>query len=495
MRGIFGQNPDGDDIEAERAGPSEDVPSPVPHPAEGTAEPGAPGGPEAEGEPAGGADAAGSFEGGEGVEPAGGAVWPSAPGPRTVRRRGLRRLGRVGAVALGGAVVGAVAVALALPAVRGAFAGSPSITTVNVPVAQMTSDSPGAAAYKTLAPSVVMVTNQQASQQTIFGSTSAATAWGSGVIFSSDGYIVTNDHVVQGATSITVTLSDGTTYPATLVGGDPSTDLAVIRIHPTSPLPAATFANSNDVVPGEAVVAIGNPLGPQDAFSVSQGIVSAVRPMLYGLNQSQPRVTSMLQTDAAINPGNSGGPLANMAGQVIGIVSIKTVSTGEAGVSASGLGFAIPSNVVAQVANELIQYGYYKWPYLGITFPSNVGNVLPSQQETLTISGVDAGGPSAGKLEAGDVVSTWNGKPVLNYYQLVGDVSGAQPGQTVTIGVLRGGQLKDVRITLGTETKAMALGAAPATSPQQPVTPVPGGSGTSPFPFPLPFPFGNGNNG
>lgn len=413
--------------------------------------------------------------------------WPS-------RRSRLRRLGRAGAIALGGAGVGALALAFGLPWLSTALAGTPSIQLVNVPAAQQAAGSPAAAVYRKLGPSVVLVTNQQVAQQTAFGGLSSATDWGSGVIFSSNGYIVTNDHVVANASRITVTLSDGQKYNATLVGGDPSTDLAVIRIHPKSALPAATFANSDDVQPGQMAVAIGNPLGPEFANSVTEGIISAVRPMLYGLNQSQPRVTSMLQTDAAINPGNSGGPLANAQGDVIGIVSMKTVSTGESGVSASGLGFAIPSDVVAQVANELIQYGYYKWPWLGIAFSSNVANGLPNQAQTLTVSAVVAGGPSAGKLQAGDVISTWNGKPVLNYYQLVGDVSSAQPGQTVTVGVIRGGQIVNVRITLGTEPKSESLASSPSTSAIAP-TPVPAGSATAPFPFPFPFPFPGSGSG
>jgi S1-C subfamily serine protease len=420
---------------------------------------------------------------------AGRAPGGAGPGGAPRRPRGLRGAGRIGAIALGGAAAGALAVGLGWPHLALVLAGTPSIQLANVTAAQEAAGSPAAAVYKKLAPSVVLVTNQQAAQQSIFGGTTSATDWGSGVIFSSNGYIVTNYHVVANASQITVTLADGQSYPATLVGGDPSTDLAVIRIHPRTPLTPATFANSDDVQPGQVAIAIGNPLGPEFANSVTEGIISAIRPMLYGFNQSQPRVTSMLQTDAAINPGNSGGPLANAEGDVIGIVSMKTVSTGESGVSASGLGFAIPSNVVSKVANELIQYGYYKWPWLGIGFSSNVSNGLPTQTQTLTIEQVDPNGPSAGKLQAGDVIETWNGKPVLNYYELVGDVSGAQPGQTVTIGVIRDGREVNVRVTLGTEPKA------DLTATSQSPTPVPVPGGSTPFPFPFPFPFPGSGSG
>ncbi len=382
-------------------------------------------------------------------------------------RRG--RFWRAAVIALAGAVAGGAAVMLISPALRAAVTGRPKITPVAVPTAVQSSNSPAVSVYDKLAPSVVLVTNEQAAQAGIFGETTNATDWGSGVIFSSNGYIVTNDHVVENSSKVTVTLSNGTTYPATIVGQDPSTDLAVIKISPSSPLTAATFANSNDVVPGETAVVIGNPLGTEDEFSVDQGIVSAIRPMLYGLDPSQERVTTMIQTDAAINPGNSGGPLANVDGQVIGIISIKTVSTGESGVPASGLGFAIPSDVVSKIANELIQYGYYKWAYLGIDF----NNVNPNQitgTETLTISGVEDPGPSYGKLQAGDVITSWNGQAVDNYYALVEDITQASPGQTVALGITRDGKAMTVDITLGTEPKSMALdqGTSSTTAPVAP---------------------------
>lgn len=374
------------------------------------------------------------------------------------RRRRARRRGalRLAAAALAGAVIGGVAVAAAVPGLRARAEGLPSITTVSQPAADGTSAAE--TAYHALGASVVLVENQQAAQQTFFGGSSSAVDWGSGVIIAPSGYIVTNDHVVENASQITVTLADGTSYPATMVGGDPSTDLAVIKINPHQTLVPATFANSATVQVGQRAIAIGNPLGPAYQESVDQGIVSAIRPMLYGLNAQQQRVTTMIQTDAAVNPGNSGGPLANAQGQVIGIVSEKTVSTGEAGVQAVGLGFAIPSNTVARVANELVQYGYYKWPWLGITFPGSLSNTLPNQRQTLTILSVAAGGPSSGKLQADDIITSWNGHPVLNYDTLVSDITAAQPGQTVAVGIVRSGQAMTVRITLGTEPRSEAQG-------------------------------------
>lgn len=407
----------------------------------------------------------------------------SPPPPAPARRRSFWR---VTGIALLGSVVGGAAVYVGVPAYRAAASAAAQIHTVTVSPAQLAVDSPAVAVYRALSPSVVLVRNES-SVSSAFG-TQSQTAWGSGVIFNSSGYIVTNDHVVAGASKVTVTLKDGTSYPATVVGGDPSTDLAVIRIHAGRPLPAATFANSSDVVPGELAIAIGNPLGPQFQQSVTTGVVGAVRPMLYGLNQ-ETRVTQMIQTDAAINPGNSGGALANAQGEVIGITSMKVAQTGEAGVSATGLGFAIPSNTVKAVVDDIMQYGYVRRAWLGITLQSSGGASsatanLTAAPQTLTVTGVQAGGPSAGKLQVGDVIATWNGQKVVNYYDLVGDTNAASPGQAVSVGVLRGGRVVNVRITLGTEPRSLATATpAPAQSSPTPVTP---------FPFPYPFPFPNG---
>jgi S1-C subfamily serine protease len=420
-----------------------------------------------------------------GPEPAGPWVAPSPPRPRGLRRPWLR----TAAAALAGAVAGGAAVAALGPGHRVWAQGTAGIRVVAVPPEQEAQGAAAVAVYKKLAPSIVLVTNNS-TQQTFFGPQST-TAWGSGVIFSPDGYIVTNDHVVNGASSVTVTLSDGSTYPARFIGGDVSTDLAVIKIDPKGPLQAATFADSSAVQPGQVAIAIGNPLGPAYALSVTQGIVSAVRPMLYGFDPQAPRVTTMIQTDAPINPGNSGGALADAQGNVIGITSMKVAQTGESGVPAVGLGFAIPSNTVKKIVDQIVQYGYVKWAWLGVYLNSGGQSPLdqlPTAPQTVTVTSVVRGGPADGKLQPGDVIQTWNGQRVLNYYSLVGDVSAATPGQTVTIGVLRGGQLVQVQITLGTEPREQAEYGTqrPAQGPAYPPSPQPW---PYPFPFPFPFPF------
>lgn len=396
-----------------------------------------------------------------------------------------RRLGvgwRTLAIGVAGAVVGGSLIYFGLPAYRVLAAGV-EIRTLPLTPQQESAASPAAAVYRVLSPSVVLVQNESAVSSP-FGS-GTTIAWGSGVIFNSAGYIVTNDHVVAGASKVTVTLKDGATYPAQVIGGDASTDLAVLKINAGKPLPAATFANSNDVVPGEIAIAIGNPLGPQYAQTVTAGIVGAIRPMLYGLSSATERVTEMIQTDAAINPGNSGGALANAQGEVIGITSMKVAQTGETGVSATGLGFAIPSNVVQRVVNDILRYGYVKWAWLGIDLSSS--GVSPTSTtpvtapETLTVTAVTAGGPSAGQLRPGDVITSWNGQRVINYYDLVTDINAAHPGQSVALGILRDGRALTVHVTLGTEPRSLVNQTQTRQVPAQPAPIVP---------YPYPFPFG-----
>jgi serine protease Do len=419
-----------------------------------------------------------------------GAAAGAPPARPRRRRRALRT--RIVAAAVAGLVLGAVGTAVAFPALRAAAQGVPVLTTVPVTPAQQAVDAPAVAVYRALSPSVVLVTNES-TLQSYYG-TQQQTGWGSGVVLSPNGYIVTNAHVVDGATSVTVTLANGQTYPARIVGTDDATDIAVIKISPRTPLKPAVFADSRDVVPGEFAVAIGNPLGPQFAQSVTVGVVSAIRPMLYGGTGSAtaPRVTQMIQTDAPINPGNSGGALANAQGEVIGITSMKVAQTGEAGVSAAGLGFAIPSDTVLQIVNDLIHLGYVPRAWMGVAIDAAPSNALPSQPQTLTITEVDANGPAADAgIQVGDVLKTWDGKAITNYWQLVGFINAASPGQKVVLGLDRNGRTVDVTLTLGTLPRSLET--APAPSSQ--AVPPPSGGYPFPYPFPFPFPFPGGGNG
>ena len=421
-------------------------------------------------------------------EPSGG----EPPAPRSRRR--YRGAARTVAVGLVGALLGAVGVTMAVPAYRAAAQGYPVITTVPVTASQQASGAPAVQVYQHLKSSIVLVTNQ-AAVQSYYG-TQSQVDWGSGVVLTSTGYIVTNAHVVVGSQKVTVTLANGKSYPAHLVGDDPSTDLAVIKISPPSPLQPATFANSSDVTPGELAVAIGNPLGPEFAQSVTEGIVSAIRPMLYGgINGTTPRVTEMIQTDAPINPGNSGGALANAQGEVIGITSMKVGQTGEANLPAIGLGFAIPSNTVKQIVDQLIRLGYVPRAWMGVAINTRPANALPTQPQTLTVAQVNSGSPAAAAgIQAGDVLTSWQGKTITNYWDLVGDINAASPGQKVVLGLTRNGRSLSVTITLGTMPRSLetqpSSSTAPAPSGSSPApsgtTP---GNGGSPYPYPFPFPF------
>ncbi len=432
--------------------------------------------------PASAASETGSPEASVGVPAATAGMAATTPSRSGRRRRLLRTAG----TALAGAAIGSLAVFFALPGYLVGAQGYPQIHTAAVSASQQAQGSAAVAVYKELGPSVVLVTNRQSPVNTFYGPQSQID-WGSGVIFNSAGYIVTNDHVVQNSSHVTVTLADGKTYTAKVVGGDSSTDLAVIRIHTGSALPAARFANSTNVVPGEQAIAIGNPLGPAFSQSVTEGIVGAVRPMLYGAPGGPPRVTSMIQTDAPINPGNSGGALANAQGQVIGITSMKVGQTGNGGLQAIGLGFAIPSNTVQHIVNQIVRYGYVKRAWLGIEL--NAGNTqLPTQNATLTVAAVQSGGPSAGKLQAHDVIVSWNGQAVHNYLQLVQDINKAAPGQTVSIGVRRNGSPVTVQVTLGTEPRSLSQpSSTPSQQQQQPRSnrTIPG-NGLFPFLRPMP---------
>ena len=227
-------------------------------------------------------------------------------------------------------------------------------------------NTPAVYAAKTVGPAVVGITNKAIARDW-FDNPVETEGVGSGVIFKSDGYIVTNNHVINGAKELIVSLSDGRSLKGKVVGADEVTDLAVVKID-AKDLPTATFADSDQIVVGEPAIAIGNPMGLEFRGSVTSGVVSALNRTL---DNSDSRV-KLLQTDAAINPGNSGGPTFNAAGQVIGINSSIASTASSSGTAGSiGIGFAIPSNLVKRVTNEIIDNGSVKHVVLGITIKSS----------------------------------------------------------------------------------------------------------------------------
>lgn len=283
--------------------------------------------------------------------------------------------------------------------------------------------------------------------------TSDGEAKGSGVVISDKGYIATNNHVISGAQQIQVTLASGAVYSAKVVGTDTTTDLAVIKLdNPPSGLKVAEFADSDNLAVGEAVMAIGNPLGYDD--TATTGIVSALnRPVTVTDDDNNAIVTNAVQIDAAINPGNSGGPTFNAAGQVIGINSSIASTASSSGTAGSiGIGFAIPSNLVKRVTNEIIDNGSVKHVALGITIKSSSVEADGVTRGCAQVQAVTDGGPaSKAGVKAGDSIVAFNGKAVNNNYSLLGYVRASAMGDKVKLTVVRGGNTMDLEVTLDQE--------------------------------------------
>lgn len=283
--------------------------------------------------------------------------------------------------------------------------------------------------------------------------TSDGEAKGSGVVISDKGYIATNNHVISGAQQIQVTLASGAVYSAKVVGTDTTTDLAVIKLdNPPSDLKVAEFADSDNLAVGEAVMAIGNPLGYDD--TATTGIVSALnRPVTVTDDDNNAIVTNAVQIDAAINPGNSGGPTFNAAGQVIGINSSIASTASSSGTAGSiGIGFAIPSNLVKRVTNEIIDNGSVTHVVLGITIKSSSVEADGVTRGCAQVQAVTDGGPaSKAGVKAGDSIVAFNGKAVNNNYSLLGYVRASAMGDKVKLTVVRGGNTMDLEVTLDQE--------------------------------------------
>jgi putative serine protease PepD len=267
--------------------------------------------------------------------------------------------------------------------------------------------------------------------------TDAGTAEGSGFVYDSSGHIVTNDHVVNTARSISVKFWNGKTYDAQLVGNDSSTDLAVIKVEaPDSQLHPLTLGASSKLVVGDPVVAIGSPFGLEE--TVTSGIVSALHRSIDSLNQGF-RIIDSIQTDAAINHGNSGGPLLNASGQVIGVnAQIKSESGGN-----DGIGFAIPSDTVRSIVGQLISSGKAAHAYLGVS--------LDSTTPSARIADVRPGTPAEqANLRRGDVITAVGDAKVETADAVTQAIDARRPGDTVTVKVRRDGKELTVRVKLAT---------------------------------------------
>jgi len=274
----------------------------------------------------------------------------------------------------------------------------------------------------------------------------ATTSLGSGVIVSQDGHVLTNYHVVQAADAIEVALTDGRRDTAKVVGADPDTDLAVLKLSSLRTLPAATLAADRGLRVGDVVLAIGNPFGVGQ--TTTQGIVSALGRNGLGLNTYE----SFIQTDAAINPGNSGGALVDAEGNLVGI---NTAIYSESGGS-MGIGFATPIEIARKVMDDIVKTGSVKRGWLGVE-PQDVTPELARAFELkndtrgVIIAGVMRDGPAArAGLRVGDIVQTVNGKRMTDTTQLLAEIAQLPPGQRTTLGVLRAGKAVEVAVVVGT---------------------------------------------
>jgi S1-C subfamily serine protease len=310
-------------------------------------------------------------------------------------------------------------------------------------------DEPVAQVAAEVEPSVVQV-NVSGVRETPYGAQEQE-GLGSGVIYREDGYIVTNNHVVEGADTVEVAFADGTTEEGEVVGTDPTTDLAVIQVNRDG-LPAASFDDGRGLVAGQLAVAIGSPSGFQS--TVTSGVLSAVGrefPAELTGGRQDSSLVDLLQTDAPISPGNSGGALADRNGNVIGI-NVAYLPPQQTG--AEGIGFAIPSYTVVSVADQLIESGEAQHPYLGVSVsdltPEVADRFGASAESGALIADVEPGGPAdAAGVEAGDVVTALGSVEVRSSGDLLSALRQYEPGETVEMTVLRGGEESRLDVRLG----------------------------------------------
>jgi S1-C subfamily serine protease len=298
--------------------------------------------------------------------------------------------------------------------------------------------------YREDGPGVVDITvTANTNSGGFFGGSEQTQGEGAGVVYDKNGDILTDEHVVAGATSVNVTFENGYKVGAKVLGTDPSTDVAVIKVNaPASQLHPIPFADSSTAQVGDPVVAIGSPFSLPE--TVTSGIVSAVGRSITAPNNFT--ITGSIQTDAAINPGNSGGPLLDGNGRVLGLADqIETNNTTPTGQgSSSGVGFAIASNMVARIANTIIGGHPIKHAYVGVLLNgTSTGGAQISQ--------VQQGSPASNAgLQQGDVVTAIDGKKISSTQQFIETVDTYSPGQSVTLTVKRGGNTQSVKLTLGT---------------------------------------------
>ena len=284
-----------------------------------------------------------------------------------------------------------------------------------------------------------------------WGQPTTAAASGSGFVFSNDGYILTNSHVIEDSDSITVSMYDGTTYAAKLIGYDDNNDVAVLKIEAQGLTPVV-LGNSDAVNVGDAVVAIGNPLG-ELTFSLTAGYISAKD---REITMSSGSTMKLMQTDCAINSGNSGGALFNLYGEVIGITNAKYSGSSSSGASIDNIGFAIPINKARAIATAIIEKGYFSKPYIGISVTTvskesqNYG--LP---QGAAIQSITAGSPAeAAGLKKNDIITHINGVQITSHTQISAFVAEGSIGDVLTLTVYRQGKTIEITLTVGEQIQS-----------------------------------------
>jgi 2-alkenal reductase len=295
----------------------------------------------------------------------------------------------------------------------------------------------------------VTVTGTISGQLTPFGQSGTATVSGSGVFISDKGYILTNNHVIDGVKDVTIVLSDGTQEKATIVGSDMYSDIAVLKTD--GKVPAVAHLGNSDVLnPGETVIAIGSPLG-DFKNTVTVGVVSATGRSIDTGNGYT--IDGLIQTDAAINQGNSGGPLVNLVGEVIAINTLIVRNSGS-GTVAEGLGFAIPVNTAQAVVEQIIQKGYISRPYMGINFQPITPDIasayhLPVQWGAYVTSVAASSPAHQAGIQTGDIITSIGSVTLDGTHSFINTLFTFKPGDQVTIEFMRNGKSQQVQMTLG----------------------------------------------
>lgn len=367
-----------------------------------------------------------------------------------------------GISALTGALAGGVAVFTAMRPAQATAA--PAAASQNIPASNITNqvvtlsntdiETAVTNAVDQVGPAVVTVVGVVPGQMTFFGPTGDSQVSGSGVFISAEGYLLTNNHVVEGTKSVSVILADGTELPAEIVNTDTFADLAILKAKGTVPA-VATLGNSDNLKPGETVIAIGSPLG-DFKNTVTVGVISATGRSIQ--RDDGVIMEDLLQTDAAINQGNSGGPLVNLAGEVIGINTLIVRGNGFNSAVAEGLGFSIPSNTAGIIASQIIEKGFFSRPYLGVNWQSVTPRIsarygLPVDWGAY-VTDVNANSPAAqAGIESGDIITEIGGNPIDENSSFVNALFAHQAGEQVVIKVARENKSLEFTVTLG-ETSA-----------------------------------------